>query len=186
LSAWLRQREVERIGIEASGGYKQAVILSWADGFVVIVFQPVQVRAYAKFVLQHAKNDNIDAVLIARCPAAATDIHEPPDARLAPLAQHLTMIEQLTEDKLVSRDLRRSPHPRAPCLQAHAVGPVIGGGVAWLKAGTRRHRRIRRILLRAVDNRGFLIQSNPCNHCFLPSQKRRASGNLLSAMFHSE
>ena len=99
LSAWLRQREVERIGIEASGGYEQAVVLSLrADGFVVIVFQPVQVRAYAKFVLQHAKNDTIDAVLIARCTAAATEIHEPPDARLAPLAQHLTMIEQLTED----------------------------------------------------------------------------------------
>jgi transposase len=99
LSAWLRQRGVERIGIEASGGYEQAVVsFLRADGFVVIVFQPVQVRAYAKFVLQHAKNDNIDAVLIARCTAAATDIHEPPDARLAPLAQRLTMIEQLTED----------------------------------------------------------------------------------------
>src|SRR5881275_2625002 len=99
LSAWLRQREVERIGIEASGGYEQAVVsFLRADGFVVIVFQPVQVRAYAKFVLQHAKNDNIDAVLIARCTAAATDIHEPPDARLAPLAQRLTMIEQLTQD----------------------------------------------------------------------------------------
>src|SRR5262249_43788425 len=44
------------------------------------------------------KNDPIDAVLIARCTAAATDIREPPDARLALLAQHLTMIEQLTED----------------------------------------------------------------------------------------
>src|SRR5437762_171595 len=28
LSAWLRQREVERIGIEASGGYEQAVVRS--------------------------------------------------------------------------------------------------------------------------------------------------------------
>src|SRR5437764_8024016 len=93
------QLQVERIGIEASGGYEQAVVsFLRADGFVVIVFQPVQVRAYAKFVLQHAKNDNIDAVLIARCTAAATDIHEPPDARLAPLAQRLTMIEQLTQD----------------------------------------------------------------------------------------
>jgi len=99
LSAWLRQRGVERIGIEASGGYEQAVVsFLRADGFVVIVFQPVQVRAYAKFVLQHAKNDNIDAALIARCTAAATDIHEPPDTRLAPLAQRLTMIEQLTQD----------------------------------------------------------------------------------------
>jgi transposase len=99
LSAWLQKRGVERIGIEASGGYEQAAVSSLqADGFVVIVFQPAQVRAYAKFVLQHAKNDKIDAALIARCTAAATDIREPPDARLAPLAQHLTMIEQLTED----------------------------------------------------------------------------------------
>ncbi len=99
LSAWLRQRRVERIGIEASGGYEQAVVSSLrADGFVVIVFQPIQVRAYAKFVLQHAKNDAIDAALIARCTAAATDTREPPDARLAPLARHLTLIEQLTED----------------------------------------------------------------------------------------
>jgi transposase len=99
LSAWLRKREVERAGIEASGGYEQAVVCALrADGFVVIVFQPAQVRAYAGFVLQHAKNDKIDAALIARCTAAATDIREPPDARLAPLAQHLTMIEQLTQD----------------------------------------------------------------------------------------
>jgi transposase len=99
LITWLRQREVERIGIEASGGYEQTVVACLrGNGFVVIVFQPVQVRAYAKFVLQHAKNDQIDAALIARCTAAATDIHEPPDARLAALAPHLTMIEQLTED----------------------------------------------------------------------------------------
>ena len=99
LSAWLRQRGLERIGIEASGGYEQAAVsFLRADGFVVIVFQPMQVRAYARFVLQHAKNDNIDAALIARCTAAATDIHEPPDTRLAPLAQRLTMIEQLTQD----------------------------------------------------------------------------------------
>jgi transposase len=99
LSTWLRQRNVERIGIEASGGYEQdAVAFLRADDLVVIVFQPVQVCAYAKFVLQHAKNDKIDAALIARCTAAATDVREPPDARLAPMAQHLTMIEQITED----------------------------------------------------------------------------------------
>src|SRR5437870_13150226 len=77
-----------------------------------IVFQPVQVRAYAKFVLQHAKSDNLDAVLIARCAAAATDIHEPPDARLAPLAQRLTMIEQLTQDVAQVK-----PRREACCVQ---------------------------------------------------------------------
>ncbi len=68
------------------------------DRFVVIVLQPAQVRAYAKFVLQRAKNDRIDAALIAQCTAATNTIHAPPDPRLAPFAEHLTMIEQLRED----------------------------------------------------------------------------------------
>jgi hypothetical protein len=35
-----------------------------------VVFQPAQVRAYAAFHLQRAKNDKIDAALIASCTAA--------------------------------------------------------------------------------------------------------------------
>src|SRR5712671_6745911 len=62
LSAWLRRHRVKRVGIEASGGYEQAVVAQLRrDGFVVIVFQPAQVRADARFVLQRAKNDRIDA-----------------------------------------------------------------------------------------------------------------------------
>jgi len=38
-----------------------------AQAIVVVVFQPAQVRAYAKFHLQRAKNDKIDAALIAAC-----------------------------------------------------------------------------------------------------------------------
>jgi len=64
----------------------------------VIVFQPAQVRAYATFHLQRAKNDKIDAGLIADCTAAAKKIHEAPDPRLAAFARHLTFIEQLGED----------------------------------------------------------------------------------------
>ena len=86
LAAWLRQRRVRRIGIEASGGYEQAVVAALRrDGFIVILFQPAQVRAYAKFILQLAKNDKIDAALIAACTAAAKTIREPPDPRLAAL-----------------------------------------------------------------------------------------------------
>src|SRR6266478_3920651 len=96
LSAWLRQRRVERVGIEASGGYEQAVVAHLRrDGFVVVVFQPAQVRAYARFLLQRAKNDKIDAGLIAACTAATKKIHAPPDPRLAPFAEHLTLIEQI-------------------------------------------------------------------------------------------
>ena len=99
LLAWLRKYRVERVGIEASGGYEQVVVSHLRrNGLVVIVFQPAQVRAYAKFHLQRAKNDKIDAALIAVCTAAAPKIHAPPDPRLAPFAEHLTLIEQTTED----------------------------------------------------------------------------------------
>jgi transposase len=96
---WLRQHRVTRVGIEASGGYEQAVVAELRrHGFVVIVFQPAQVRAYAMFHLQRAKNDEIDATLIAICTAAAKKIHAPPDPRLAPFAEHLTMIDQISDD----------------------------------------------------------------------------------------
>ena len=96
---WLRRHRVKRIGIEASGGYEQAVVSELRrKRFVVVVFQPAQVRAYAKFHLQRAKNDRIDAKLIAACTAAVKTIHAAPDPRLLPFAEHLTMIDQIGED----------------------------------------------------------------------------------------
>jgi len=99
LSKWLRRHRVKRIGIEASGGYEQAVVAELRrKHFVVVVFQPAQVRAYAKFHGRRAKNDRIDAQLIAACTAAVKTIHAPPDPRLLPFAEHLTMIDQIGED----------------------------------------------------------------------------------------
>lgn len=109
LSAWLRRHRVKRVGIEASGGYEQAVVAKLRrDKFVVIVFQPAQVRAYAKFHLQRAKNDKIDAALIAVCAAATKKIHAPPDPRLAPFAERLTLIEQTTADIARLKNRRES------------------------------------------------------------------------------
>ena len=46
---WLRQHRVKRIGIEASGGYERAVVAALRrNRFVVVVFQPAQVRAYPR------------------------------------------------------------------------------------------------------------------------------------------
>jgi transposase len=99
LSDWLRRHRVKRVGIEASGSYEQAVVAALRrKGFVVVMFQPAQVRAYAKFKGQRAKNDKIDAALIAACTAAVRKVHAPPDPRLLPFATQLTMIDQLTED----------------------------------------------------------------------------------------
>lgn len=101
LSAWLRKHRVKRVGIEASGGYEMNIVAHLRrDRFTVVVFQPTQVRAYAQFHLQLAKNDKIDARLIAACTAAREeeDIHDAPDERLAPLAARLTWIDQIGED----------------------------------------------------------------------------------------
>jgi transposase len=88
-----------RVGLEASGGYerKTAAALRKA-GFEGIVFQPIQVRAYGQYMGQRAKTDPIDARLIALATAAYKGEIRHSDDRLAPLAEHLTLIEQVEED----------------------------------------------------------------------------------------
>jgi transposase len=118
LLGWLRRHRVRRVGIEASGGYEAPVVAALRRaGLVVILFQPTQVRAYARFVLQRAKNDRIDAALIARCTAAAQRVHPPPDPRLAPFAEHLRLIDQLGEDIVCLKTRRESC--RDPRIRQH-------------------------------------------------------------------
>lgn len=116
LSAWLRRRKVERVGIEASGGYERGVVAKLRqDGFTVIHFQPRQVRAYATFRLQRAKNDRIDAALIAACAAAARTLRETPEPRMEALAEQLTLIEQVEADIVrfkTRREAVRDPQRR--------------------------------------------------------------------------
>lgn len=90
---------VTRVGIEASGGYERGVVEHLrTKGFTVLVPQPIQVKAYARVHLRRAKNDKLDAILIA---ARAASIEQPrirPDERLAKLAGLLTFVEQIEED----------------------------------------------------------------------------------------
>jgi len=90
---------VLRVGLEASGGYERKVASALRKaGFEVIVFQPIQVRAYAQYRGQRAKTDPIDARVIALATAAYNGTVRHSDDRLAPLAEHLTFIEQIEED----------------------------------------------------------------------------------------
>jgi transposase len=117
LLAWLRRQRVKRVGIEASGGYEQAVV--WRlrrGGFVVVVFQPAQVRAYARFHLKLAKNDKIDAALIAACTADIKMVHAPPDWRLAELVELQTQIDQIVGE------IKRFKNYRESCSDARLRG----------------------------------------------------------------
>ena len=136
LLEWLRRHKVKRIGIEASGGYEQAVVIELRrKRFVVVVFQPAQVRAYAKFHLQRAKNDKIDAALIAACTAAVKKIHPAPDPRLQPFAEHLTLIEQVGEDiKLYKNRLETCRDPRIQKLWKEEIARLAKRERVELKA----------------------------------------------------
>ena len=99
LTAALRRAHVGRVGIEASGGYERGVVAHLRSaGLIVMVLQPLQTKAYARLHLRRAKNDAIDAALIAACTAALDPPRLEPDARLDALADQLTFIEQTEED----------------------------------------------------------------------------------------
>ena len=74
---------VVRVGVEATGGYERGVVahLRAAAGFIVLVLQSMQVRAFARVHLRRAKNDALDAALIAACAATIDQPRIEPDAR---------------------------------------------------------------------------------------------------------
>lgn len=90
---------VGRVGIEATGGYERGVTRHLqAAGFTVLVLQPLQAKAYARLHLRRAKNDKIDAALIAACAHVVEPPSVAPDPRLDAVSDHLTFIEQVEED----------------------------------------------------------------------------------------
>jgi transposase len=99
LAGWLGRREVGRVGLEASGGYERPVCeMLRRAGFEVALLQPRQVRAFAHYKLRRAKNDRIDAGLIAEAAASLEGVREAPDPRLEAFAEHLRLIEQIELD----------------------------------------------------------------------------------------
>jgi transposase len=121
----LHDAQVHRVGMEATGGYERGVAAHLRQaGFEVRLLQPLQTKAFARLHLRRAKNDPIDAGLIAACTAMLDRPGETPDARLELCADPLTFVEQIEEDivrcktrlehirdtrlrRIVSRDITR-------------------------------------------------------------------------------
>jgi transposase len=128
LAANLAKAHVTRVGIEATGGYERGVVeYLRAAGLVVLVLQPIQVKAFGQVHLRRAKNDVLDAILIAACTAALDQVRDAPDPRLAELAEHLTFLEQIEED--IRRFKIRLEHIDEPRLRR-----MVLGDIAQLKA----------------------------------------------------
>lgn len=96
--AWLKAREVGRIGLEATGGYERGVRAALeAAGLAVVVHQPLEVRRFAQLKRRRAKNDRLDAQLIAAATAQTEAVTAAQDPRLVDLAERLTAYERLTD-----------------------------------------------------------------------------------------
>ncbi len=65
---------------------------------IAFVLLLLLVGFFAVFMLLRPKHDRIDAALIAKCAALYETLREAPDPRLEPLAETLTLIDQLGED----------------------------------------------------------------------------------------
>jgi transposase len=106
LVAWLAQYAdgPAVIGVEATGGYQEAVALALHDaGHAVSVLNPAAVAAYGQSQLRRAKTDPTDAALIAdfmRTQAPPRWIPPPPEARqLQALVRRLeALIDMRTQE----------------------------------------------------------------------------------------
>lgn len=138
LAAKLAKAGVGRVGIEATGGYERGVVSHLrAAGFTVLVLQPVQVRAYARVQRRRAKNDELDAALIAACTETLDPPEVEPDPRLADLAGHLTFVEQVEQD--IARLKIRLEH-----LDEQRLRQLVTKDITRLKA--RRNAELMRIV----------------------------------------
>lgn len=98
LIGWLRTYAVGRVGLEATGGYERGVRAALeAAGFEVVVHQPIEVRLFAKLKRHRAKNDQLDARLIAAATVQVEAVKAAQDPRLTDLAERLTAYEQITD-----------------------------------------------------------------------------------------
>jgi transposase len=97
LISWLREHEVMRVGLEASGGYeREALDTLQAAGFEVALLNALRVRRFAEAKGRLAKNDRVDARTVAHFTAVMIE-QVPPQRRrdLDELVELLTYRNQL-------------------------------------------------------------------------------------------
>lgn len=165
LVAWLRSLDVAiaRIGLEATGGYEQdaARALS-AAGFPVCVLDPMRVRRFAQAGAIKAKNDAIDARVIAAFVAtfeASLAAFDDERDRLGELCQtRSTLLETGTRLTNAAAHLRDSLTRRIAARRVRSIDADIATlekAIAALLARIQRLGSIER-LLRSVGGVGAI------------------------------
>ena len=109
----LKGREIKAIGLEPSGGYEGGVSRTLRKaGLPVRLVNPYRVRQYARALGKQAKNDQIDAAMIARFTAELPTREVRYDPLVEQMAELVTARRQLTEEKVrASNQLEQMSDP---------------------------------------------------------------------------
>jgi transposase len=136
LIAWLRRHGIERVGLEASGGYERMVIEALeAAGLEVVLHQPLEVRLFARLKRLRAKNDRLDAALIAAATAQVDAAKAAADPRLRDLSDRLTAYEQISDQLAELKGFLEHVAPRDVMRQLKAQVASLARLKAKLAAG---------------------------------------------------
>jgi len=139
----LKDRKVKAIGLEPSGGYERGAARALRKaGLPVRLVNPYRVRQFARALGRLAKNDRIDACMIARFTAELPTREARHDPLIEQMAELVVARRQLTDDKVrlgnqleQVRDptLRRMFGARRRRIEAEIL--LIGQRLAQIVAG---------------------------------------------------
>jgi len=108
LAAFCRERRVQLVVMEASGGYERsAFLLLWEAGIACALTNPRSVRRYAQAMGVLEKTDRLDAAMIARFAIAkALKPTTPPTPLQQRLNALVARLRQVTDDLVVNKQRR--------------------------------------------------------------------------------
>lgn len=123
-----RKHSVQRIVVEATGGYERAVVVALAAAELpVVVVNPRQVRDFARALGRLAKTDRIDAIVLAMfARAIQPEVRPLGDEKTAELQEKLARHRQLVH-------LHTAEHNRLEHAQTEAVRKSIESLLALIE-----------------------------------------------------
>lgn len=123
LDAFLRKHGVCRVGFEASGGYEWRLMAHLRESaWPATRLQPAQVRSFARSRLMRAKNDRLDAMLIAVFTASLDHLPALPQALFDALLAELTYLEQIEQQIALIKTFAETA--RLPAIKRRHAGNI--------------------------------------------------------------
>lgn len=123
LAGRLKRLKPKVVGLEATGGYEQEMMAALFEaGLTVRRVNGWRVRRFAEACGRLAKNDKIDALMIARFVATIPDRPTQPNPQASKLAELVTTRRQLSDD--LTRARNQAAHASQDLVKRLAAGRI--------------------------------------------------------------